>query len=111
MLGWEQVHAGKPLHAYEGHNLLPVCGDKESKRSANDAFPRTTYVGPMPPPPELICPTCQTWERERREIAGMLGREANRIYNKQDPDYPSNVLDIVSMNLTMGETEELSKKR
>lgn len=104
MLGWEQIHAGKLLHAYDGHAYLPVCGDKDSRRAADDPRPRTTYVGPMPPPPELICPTCQTWERdhdpmfiagreyERREIVRHLGREANRIYNKQTQDYPSNTL-------------------
>jgi len=123
MLGWEQIHAGKPLHAYDGHAVFPVCGDKDAKRSADDRFPRTTYIGPMPPPPDLICPTCQTWERnhdpmfikgrehERSEIARLLSREANRIFNTQERDYPSNVLDVVSMNLTMGETEELTRKR
>jgi hypothetical protein len=123
MLGWEQIYAGKLLHAYDGHAVFPVCGDKESNRSADDKFPRTTYCGPMPPPPELICKTCQTWERdhdpmfiegrafERQHIAHLLGREANRIFQKQAQDYPSNVLDIVSMNLTMGEAEELSRKR
>lgn len=123
MLGWEQAPPGGRLHAYDGHAAHPVCGDKEARRLPDDGFPRVTYSGPMPPPPEAICPTCQTWERdhdpmflkgreyERREIAKLLGREANRIFQKQDKDYPSNVLDVVSLNLTMGETEELTRKR
>jgi uncharacterized Zn finger protein (UPF0148 family) len=114
MLGWEQIYAGKLLHAYDGHAVFPVCGDRESKRSADDKFPRTTYVGPMPPPTELICPTCQTWERdhdpvflagreyERKLIREALSKEANRIFNKQEKDYPSNVLDAVSLNLLSG---------
>ena len=123
MLGWEQAAASTQLHAYDGHDALPACGLEAAKRSVNDQVPRTTYVGPMPPPPERICETCRTWERdhdpmflagrrhERRELARALGAEANRIYNKQEPDYPSNTLDIVSLNLLAGETEELSRRR
>lgn len=123
MLGWEQVGAVTQLHAYDGHAALPVCGMPEAKRFFDDKMMRTTYVGPMPPPPEKICETCRTWERdhdpmfiagrahERHALARVLGAEANRIYNKQGQDYPSNVLDIVSLNLLSGETEELSRRR
>ena len=107
MLGWEQAAASTQLHAYDGHDALPACGLEAAKRSVNDQVPRTTYVGPMPPPPERICETCRTWERDHDP----LGAEANRIYNKQEPDYPSNTLDIVSLNLLAGETEELSRRR
>ena len=94
MLGWEQKYAGQKLHAYEGHALFPVCGDEGARRFPDDKFPRTTYSGPMPPPPELICETCRTWERdrdpmfiegrrfERARIVAALGREANRIFQR-----------------------------
>lgn len=123
MLGWEQLGQGEKLHAYQGHSALPVCGAAVPPRRADDKFPRTTYHGPMPPPPELICEICRTWERdhdpmfiagrahERRELSMALGKEANRIFSKQERDYPSNTLDIVSLNLLSGETEELSRRR
>ena len=120
ILGWEQVWT--MLHAYEGHERLPVCGDKDASRSANDKVPRTMYVGPMPPPEELICQTCKTWERdhhpmflagreyEQRLIREALSREANRIFNKQEKDFPSNVLDAVNLNLLSG-YESLSLRK
>jgi hypothetical protein len=123
MLGWEQLYAGKPLHAYDGHSFLPVCGDMDAKRSVDDPMPRTTYCGPMPPPPEMICDACKTWERDHdpmfiagreyecRRIRQLLSREANRIFKTQEKDYPSNVLDVVGENLMMGDTEQLSVKR
>ena len=123
MLGWEQVGAVTQLHAYDGHAMLPVCGLEPARRYFDEKVPRTTYCGPMPPPPERICETCRTWERdhdpmfiagrahERHEVARALGKEANRIYNKQEKDFPGNTLDIVSLNLISGETEELSRRR
>jgi uncharacterized Zn finger protein (UPF0148 family) len=123
MLGWEQLYAGKQLHAYDGHNFLPVCGDKEAKRSSDDKLPRTTYVGPMPPPEDMICPVCKTWERdhdpmfiagreyERVVICKALSHEANRIYNKQEKDFPSNTLDTLSLNLMRDGYDELSVRR
>jgi hypothetical protein len=123
MLGWEQVSAGTQLHAYDGHDPLPVCKLEAARRSYDDKQPRTLYRGEMPPRADMICKTCQTWERdhdpmfvagrehERKVIARTLGQEANRIYNKQAQDYPSNTLDTVSLNLLSGETEELSRRR
>jgi len=61
------------LHAYDGHTPKPVCGAEGIARSAADKFPRTTYVGPMPPPQELICKICQTWERDH-DPAFIAGR-------------------------------------
>ena len=123
MLDWEQISVGMQLHGYKDHGQLPVCGLEAARRRATDPFPRTTYHGPMPPPDDLICQTCKTYERdtdpmfiagreyERQAISRLLGKEANRIYNKQAQDFPSNVLDAVSLNLMMGETEELSRRR
>lgn len=123
MLDWEQISVGMQLHGYKDHGQLPVCGLEAARRRATDPFPRTTYHGPMPPPDDLICQTCKTYERdtdpmfiagreyERQAISRLLGKEANRIYNKQAHDFPSNVLDAVSLNLMMGETEELSRRR
>ena len=39
---------------------------------------------------------------ERRKIAKELGAEANRIFNKQAQDFPSNVLDAVALHLRQG---------
>jgi hypothetical protein len=119
MLEWEQLWEGQKLHAYDGHGASPVCGAEVSRR-ADDAFPRTTYHGPMPPPPELICDSCKTYEREhdpmylegirfeRARIVAALRHEANRIYRQQEKDYPSNVLDVVALNLAKGGREQLS---
>ena len=40
---------------------------------------------------------------ERRKVAASLNQEANRIFNKQVQDYPSNVLDKVANHLRSGE--------
>jgi len=64
MLDWEQMGEGQKLHAYDGHDPLPVCGLESVRRSAYDKFPRTTYVGPMPAPEELVCQQCKMYERE-----------------------------------------------
>ena len=123
MLGWEQIHAGELLHGYEGHAALPACGNEKARRHADDRFPRTTYVGPMPPPPDAICQTCKTYERdhdpmfqagrehERKIIREALSREANRIFGQQAKDYPSNVLDTVAWNLTFSTYETLTERK
>jgi hypothetical protein len=78
MFGWEQPYAGKLLHAYDGHADLPLCGDAKAMRSVCDPVPRTTYCGPMPPPPEMICDTCKTWERDHDPMF-IAGREYERL--------------------------------
>ena len=45
---------------------------------------------------------------DREFIAKALGHEANRIWNTQEKDYPSNILDIVSNNLRAGKNTELT---
>lgn len=121
MLGWEQM--GKLLHAYDGHTPLPVCGDEQARRAVDDPSPRTAYVGPMPPPIDMICRACKMYERdhdpmfqlgrehERGVIRQALSREANRIFRSQDKDYPSNVLDTLSFNLMLGDYENLSVRK
>lgn len=47
---------------------------------------------------------------DREGIAAALSREANRIYNTQDLDYPSNVLDVVALNLRAGRSDRLTEK-
>jgi hypothetical protein len=123
MLGWEQIGAGQKLHAFQGHDMFPVCGNKDLKRSVDDVFPRTTYRGPMPPLPEMICETCRMYERdndpmfklgramERGKIVQLLRREANRIFGSQGEGYPSNILDTVALNLSMHEDDEISRAR
>lgn len=44
---------------------------------------------------------------ERNRIIDLLMREANRIFNKQEKNYPSNVLDVVAANLRMQIDENL----
>ena len=41
-------------------------------------------------------------EDERRRVGREIGKEANRIYNNQEKDYPSNTMDAVSLCLTSG---------
>jgi hypothetical protein len=48
---------------------------------------------------------------DRAWIIRALQKEANRIYNKQEMDYPSNVLDIVAWNLSADQTDFLSVKK
>jgi hypothetical protein len=48
---------------------------------------------------------------DREGIAAALSREANRIYQEQAMDYPSNVLDVVAWNIRMGESEFLSVRK
>lgn len=38
---------------------------------------------------------------ERNRIVSLIANEANRIFNKQELNYPSNVLDVVAANLRM----------
>ena len=64
IFGWEQASAVTQLHAYDGHDVLPVCGLEAARRYFDDKVPRTLYIGPMPPPPERICEKCRTWERD-----------------------------------------------
>jgi hypothetical protein len=123
MLGWEQNGADQKLHAFQGHDMLPVCGNKDLKRSVDDVFPRTTYRGPMPPPPEMVCETCQMYERdndpmfklgramERGKIVQLLRREANRIFGSQESCYPSTVIDQIALNLSMHKDNEISRPR
>lgn len=58
MLGWEQIRADKPMHAYRDHHAVPVCNDESVRRSADDKSPRTLYVGPWPVPPSQMCRRC-----------------------------------------------------
>jgi hypothetical protein len=48
---------------------------------------------------------------DRRGIVESLRHEANRIWQKQEKDYPSNVLDVVAWNLSMGTNELLTVKK
>ena len=48
---------------------------------------------------------------DREAIAKSLEREANRIWNTQDRDYPSNVLDTVAWNIRMGASDLLTERR
>jgi len=48
---------------------------------------------------------------DREAICAALSREANRIYNKQAKDYPSNVLDVVAWNLRSGQDDFLSERK
>lgn len=34
-------------------------------------------------------------EAERRRLAQLLGRTANKMFNNQEPEYPSNLLDVI----------------
>lgn len=45
---------------------------------------------------------------DREAISMQLSREANRIFNRQARDYPSNVLDVVAHNIRRGATENLT---
>jgi len=49
-------------------------------------------------------------KNDREFIAKALSKEANRIFNEQQMDYPSNVLDRVSYNLRCGMDENLTEK-
>jgi hypothetical protein len=46
---------------------------------------------------------------DREWIAQALTHEANRIFNHQQPDYPSNVLDVVAANIRAGKSENLTE--
>jgi hypothetical protein len=48
---------------------------------------------------------------DRQGICDALAREANRVFNRQEKDYPSNVLDAIAWNLKMGEDEFLSERK
>lgn len=47
---------------------------------------------------------------DREGICRALSREANRIFQTQAKDYPSNVLDIVALNLRAGRDDQLTRK-
>jgi hypothetical protein len=47
---------------------------------------------------------------DREFIVRALRMEANRIFNKQERDFPSNTLDAVAANLTEGKSDNLSVK-
>jgi len=47
---------------------------------------------------------------DRYGICAALSREANRIFNTQAKDYPSNVLDVVGWNLRSGENDLLYRE-
>jgi hypothetical protein len=48
---------------------------------------------------------------DRDGIVASLSREANRIFNKQNKDYPSNVLDAVAWNIRAGENDFLTERK
>lgn len=48
-------------------------------------------------------------KNDREHIAKAIEIEANRIYNKQKPDYPSNTLDRVGNNIRMGRDDLLTE--
>jgi hypothetical protein len=48
---------------------------------------------------------------DRAGICTSLRAEANRIYQQQERDYPSNVLDVLAWNLGAGETEFLTVRK
>ena len=64
--------------------------------------------------PELAKQICDSLNgmapNDREFIVRALRSEANRIFNKQEKDYPSNTLDIVAANLTDGKSENLTIK-
>lgn len=45
---------------------------------------------------------------DREAICAALSRVANRIYQKQDKDYSSDVLDVFAWNIRNEETEHLN---
>lgn len=45
---------------------------------------------------------------DRETIVESLRREANRIFNYQSMDFPSNILDIVAANLAQGKVNDLT---
>ncbi len=45
---------------------------------------------------------------ERYRLSRLLSTEANRIFNTQEREYPSNVLDVVVMNLNEGNEENIT---
>ncbi len=49
-------------------------------------------------------------KNDRRTIVEALRRESNRIFNKQERDYPSNTIDILANNIAMGVDDFLSEK-
>ena len=44
----------------------------------------------------LELPNIEAIENERYRLATLLTSVANHIYNKQEKEYPSNILDIIS---------------
>lgn len=46
---------------------------------------------------------------DREAIGKALEKEANRIFNHQQPDYPSNVLDVIAANIRSGKSENLTE--
>lgn len=60
---------------------------------------------------EIVAALNNVAPNDRVGICASMVREANRIFNKQAQDYPSNVLDIVAWNLRAGEDEYLTEKK
>ena len=60
---------------------------------------------------EIVAAMNEAAPNDREGIARALMAEANRIFQTQAKDYPSNTLDTVALNLRCGETERLSEKR
>ena len=85
-------------------------GREESRRML---FRDDACVG-MVETPELAQEICDRLNgfapNDREFIVKALGREANRIFNKQERDFPSNTLDIVVANLRAGKDDELTVK-
>jgi hypothetical protein len=48
---------------------------------------------------------------DREAIADAISREANRIWQTQEPDYPSNVLDTVGWNIRAGLSDLLTERK
>jgi len=60
---------------------------------------------------EIVAALNKEAPNDRQGICEALSKEANRIYNKQEKDYPSNVLDVVCWNIRAGQTEYLSVRK
>ena len=60
---------------------------------------------------EIVAVMNEEAPNDRVGIVSALNREANRIYNKQEKDYPSNTLDVVAYNIMTGENENLTVNR
>lgn len=87
---WTQDDKDRRLIMHHGH----LAAMASSEELAKDIV--TTMNGQAP--------------NTRAHIVRLLSREANRIYNNQEKEYPSNVLDTLANNLADGKTENLTVK-